>query len=222
MSMVACPDCGQVVSAREAACPGCGRAIAGLPVREMPAGAYPPREQPAAYAAPASAPYGGPAGYGAPAAYGSPAPYGAPAPYGGAGPYAAPAQWAPAAPPAPLADARQTVQLGYIMLAAAFVFAPLWAVAGILGYTRRDAVRGTWLESHCNWLVDTVLVGLCGLVASIVLTIGFMVVFAPLALLMMMGLGFGMVGWHVYRLVRGWMLFGQGKPATGLLSPPRW
>jgi uncharacterized membrane protein len=122
----------------------------------------------------------------------------------------------------PLADARSTVQLGYIMLAAAFVFGPLWIVAGVLGYTKRDAVRGTWLESHCNWLLDTLWVGLAGIFIAIPVMFVFMFAFMPMGFMGMMALGLGLLAWHIYRLVRGWMLFGEGKPAVGVLSPPRW
>ena len=42
---------------------------------------------------------------------------------------------------------------------------------------------------------------------------GFMAIFAA---------GFGSLAWHIYRLVRGWTLLNEGKPAVGVLSPPRW
>ncbi|HEX6745712.1 MAG TPA: hypothetical protein VF092_00250 [Longimicrobium sp.] len=183
-----------------AACPACGRTM--TPAQTQPRYSIP--ERPAPYEQPA-------------AGYGSSTPqYGAPAPgYAPAGPYYA-------APVDPLAQHRQTVQIGYILLAASFAFGPLYIVSAIIAYTKRDAVRGTWLESHCNWLVDTFLVSIAAFVVMIFGVLMAVLAFFPMAFLLMMVLGFGSLAWLVYRTVRGWMLFGEGKPAVGIVSPPRW
>ncbi len=203
MAMIACPDCGSAVSDVAAACPACGRTMASAQPR------YSIPERPAPYEQPAPG-------------YGGPAPqYLAPA-YGGPAPGYAPAGAYYAAPVDPMAQHRQTVQIGYILLAASFAFGPLYIVSAILAYTRRDAVRGTWLESHCNWLLDTFLVSIVSFVVMIFGVLMAVLAFFPMAFLLMMVLALGNLAWLVYRTVRGWMLFGEGKPATGIVSPPRW
>ena len=125
--------------------------------------------------------------------------------------------------PAPVdrvAQAKQTVQIGYGLYAGSYVLGPLVLAAVILAYVNRDSVRGTWLESHYDWIIETFWSAvLAGILGGIFMLFWF-VVFFPIGILVAVVLGLGLVGWPIYRLVRGWSLLSQGKPATGTLSPP--
>ena len=81
-------------------------------------------------------------------------------------------------------------------------------IAVILNYIKRSEVRGTWLESHFRWQIRTFWFGLLWIalcVAFIVATlgIGLLVVWLPIVLV---GL------WFVYRIIRGWVTLGDGRP----------
>jgi uncharacterized membrane protein len=81
-------------------------------------------------------------------------------------------------------------------------------VAVILNYVKRGEVRGTWLESHFRWQIRTFWYGLlwvllCLAFVAVTLGLGLLIVWLPL----------GIVGlWFVYRIVRGWVALGGGRP----------
>ena len=119
--------------------------------------------------------------------------------------------------PAPvdrLAPAKQTVQIGYGLYAGSYVIAPLVFAAVILAYVNRDAVRGTWLASHYDWLIETFWAGLALGVVGGAFTLFWFAVFFPIGILLAIALGLGLMGWTIYRLVRGWSLLSEGKPVT--------
>jgi uncharacterized membrane protein len=127
--------------------------------------------------------------------------------------------------PAPvdrLAQAKQTVQIGYGLYAGAYVVGPLLFSAVILAYVSRGSVRGTWLESHYDWMIDTFWTELAAAVLGGAFTLFWFVVFFPIGIMLAVVLGLALVGWPIYRLVRGWSLLSEGKPASGMLSAPRW
>jgi len=139
-------------------------------------------------------------------------------------PVAAPASvygYAPL-PVDPLAPARQTVQIGYALYAGSYVFGLLVFAAVIVAYVNRGSVRGTWLESHYDWLIDTFWIGFAIAVLGGAFTLFWIVAFLPIGIVLAMTFGLALIGWPIYRLVRGWSLLSQGQPAVGSLSPPRW
>ncbi|HSU15899.1 zinc-ribbon domain-containing protein [Longimicrobium sp.] len=136
--------------------------------------------------------------------------------------YGPPAPYAGAPVPDRLAAERNNVQIGYVMMAVAFAVWPTMIVAGIIGMTKRDALRGTWLESHAEWLMNTLLVSVGLIVAGFFAFLMGMVLFFPFGFMMIFAAGLGSLAWHVYRLIRGWTLLSEGKPAVGILSPPKW
>ena len=81
-------------------------------------------------------------------------------------------------------------------------------IAVILNYVNRGAVRGTWLESHFRWQIRTfwfglLWVSLCLLFVVATLGIGILIAWLPI----------GVVGvWFIYRIVRGWLALGEGRP----------
>ena len=81
-------------------------------------------------------------------------------------------------------------------------------IAVILNYIKRNEARGTWLESHFRWQIRTFWFGLLWISLCIVFIIatfgiGLLVTWLPIALI---GL------WFVYRIVRGWVTLGDGRP----------
>jgi len=134
----------------------------------------------------------------------------------------APAYGYALAPVDRIAQARQTVQVGYGLYAGSYVVGPLVLAAVILAYVNRDSVRGTWLESHYDWLIDTFWAAVVAGILGGAFMLFWFVVFFPIGILLAVVLGLGLVGWPIYRLVRGWSLLSEGKPATGVLAAPRW
>lgn len=81
-------------------------------------------------------------------------------------------------------------------------------VAVILNYVKRDAARGTWLESHFRWQIRTfwygvLWVGLCVLFILGTLGIGLLIAWLPLAIVTV---------WFIYRVTRGWLALRDGQP----------
>lgn len=97
---------------------------------------------------------------------------------------------------------RQTGLIAYILYGAAAVFPPT-AIAGVIyAHYKREEVAGSYIESHMTWLIRTfwltVVFGLIGYVLALVL-IGFVILFA--------------VGvWYIFRVVKGFVAFHDGKP----------
>jgi uncharacterized membrane protein len=92
---------------------------------------------------------------------------------------------------------------GTATVVGAFLFGWPSIIAVILNYVKRGEARGTWLESHFTWQINTfwvavlasILIGLSGLVLAIVL-IGFAI----------WAIGFFALGvWAIYRITAGWL-----------------
>lgn len=88
----------------------------------------------------------------------------------------------------------------------------LLAVAAIVvGLMHRDEVRGTFIETHYSWLSRTFWWGLLHIVIAGIITfilvatvVGIVVAWVPYTLLFL---------WYLYRVIRGWLLLNDGKPA---------
>ena len=117
-----------------------------------------------------------------------------------------------------------------------FIFGLPSILAILMNYSRRDAVRGSWLESHFQWQVSTfwTAVGLGIALFCVALVFG---AFGVLSLVSMpltggagaigAGAGFGgawvamtlgaMIAgiWILYRVVRGWVALRDGKAMYG-------
>ncbi len=75
-------------------------------------------------------------------------------------------------------------------------------------YIKRSEARDTWLESHFRWQIRTFWFGLLWISLCVVFIIGtfgigILVTWLPIALI---GL------WFVYRIIRGWVALGAGRP----------
>lgn len=110
-----------------------------------------------------------------------------------------------------LAAAAKVTLFVYILQGLAFFLGGLPAVAGIIiNYLKRDAVAGTWLESHFRWQIRTFWYGL---------------LWTGLGLLISwLGVGFIVLGivwvWTLYRVIRGWLNYNDQRPMYGLYYHP--
>ncbi len=105
-----------------------------------------------------------------------------------------------------------TTQVLYLLHGLApFTAWTLAVVAMVVGIFARDGVRGTYLETHMSWLARTFWWGLLWIVALSLATVGMFltVILIPLALLLWAVL----LVWYLYRVIRGWLLLNDGKPA---------
>jgi len=136
----------------------------------------------------------------------------------------------PLSNPAPAAQPPITATLVvYAMFAIAAItglvssglvhFAPLVALAGIVGviiaYVKRGEARGTWVESHLDWLIGTFWWSLLWDVVAIVVGILTFWILGLGILLAMLILAATSI-WVIYRVVRGYLAF---KDSEAL--PPR-
>jgi len=117
-----------------------------------------------------------------------------------------------------------------------FIFGLPSILAILMNYSRRDAVRGSWLDSHFQWQASTfwTAVGLGIALFCVALVLG---AFGVLSLVSMpltggagaLGAGAGFGGawvamtlgamiagiWILYRVVRGWVALRDGKAMYG-------
>ena len=102
-----------------------------------------------------------------------------------------------------------TVQILYVMHAISpFTLWTLSLLAVIIGAFTRDSSRGTWLETHYQWLLATFLWGIVWLVVwTVIFTItvvGIFLLWIPWFLLTV---------WYLWRVIRGWLRLNDNRPA---------
>jgi uncharacterized membrane protein len=97
---------------------------------------------------------------------------------------------------------KNITQIIYGLYAASVIVGVTFFVAIVLNYIKRDDVRGTYLDSHFRWQINTfwysLLYSVIG-VLTMVLIVGFFVLGAAFI-------------WFVYRIVKGWLRLNEGKP----------
>ena len=81
-------------------------------------------------------------------------------------------------------------------------------IAVIVNVVKRNAVRGTYLDSHFGWQLRTFFYALlwvvvCGLLIMTIIGI-------PIAWAIAIGLGI----WVIYRLIRGWLALADRRPIS--------
>jgi uncharacterized membrane protein len=95
-----------------------------------------------------------------------------------------------------------------------FIFGWPSIIAVIINYVRRSEARGTWLESHFHWQIQTfwIAVGLSILIAAV----------SAILVLVVIGLitwplGFFALGvWAIYRIAKGWMGLKERRGVGGV------
>jgi|GEM_PF-830646 len=224
MTLVTCPDCRSAVPSHAAACPQCGRPLGPAhrfvetpagPAAETPAGW--PAERPAAMGPTYGRPAGAAPGYGQAAGYGQAPVYGQAPMYGQAPVYGMDPRYDPQE-----AARRSAVQLVYGLYAGSFLFSPLAIVALVLSYTRRGEVRGSWLEAHYAWVIDTFWMSMGLSFAGVTAALAMMFLFMPMGILSILAVVAAAFAFPIYRLVVGWTALGEGRTPVGKIASPRW
>lgn len=119
---------------------------------------------------------------------------------------AAPAEVPAPANPAPEEAALRRFTAIVYGLQLAGYFTCISPVAGvIINYVKRDAVAGTWLESHFRWQIRTFWIALAWSIVGIVTLFVFIGIFI---------LGVAAM-WFLYRAIKGWIELSEGKPMYG-------
>jgi uncharacterized membrane protein len=98
--------------------------------------------------------------------------------------------------------------LGAATVVGAFLTGWPSIIAVILNYIKRNAARGTWIESHFRWQIRTfwyglLWVSLCILFIVLTLGIGILIAWLPLG---------SVAIWFIYRIARGWLALKDGRP----------
>lgn len=93
----------------------------------------------------------------------------------------------------------------YALQAASFLVGITFIIAVIVNYLKKDVVRGTWLESHFEWQINTFWFCLLWTVVGIfTLFVGLGLLILPLTYI-----------WVIYRIVKGWLRLAEHKPMYG-------
>ena len=98
-----------------------------------------------------------------------------------------------------------------VLIGSAFVittFLTGWPsiIAIIINYTKRNDVRGTYLDSHFNWQIRTFWFAFLWLIFAVILFIT--VLGIVLSYIITIGAGI----WIAYRIIRGWLVLNEGRP----------
>lgn len=96
---------------------------------------------------------------------------------------------------------RQTALVVYILYSIAFLTGITALIGVIIAYIKREESKGTWLEFHYNWQINTFWITaifmIIGFVTQLIL-IGFIIM--PLTAL-----------WFLYRIIKGWLALNDSK-----------
>jgi uncharacterized membrane protein len=79
-------------------------------------------------------------------------------------------------------------------------------IAVVLSYVKRDAARGTFLESHFRWQIRTFWFALMWVMVAMLLALTLIGI--PLAFMLAAGAGV----WVIYRVIRGWLNLNDRSP----------
>lgn len=103
---------------------------------------------------------------------------------------------------AKLASLKQLTMIIYVLYAASLFVGITGIVAIVMNYVKRDDAAGTIYESHFTWQIRTFWWGLLWAVIGFVtmfILVGFVILFANAV-------------WCIYRLVKGFLSWNDGKP----------
>ena len=110
-----------------------------------------------------------------------------------------------------LSGEKRVLHVLYLLHGLAPFTAWLLAIIAVLvGMTKRDDVRGTFLESHVSWLSRTFWWGLLWIAIGSVVTfilvitiVGILIWWLPWTILFV---------WYLYRVIRGWLRLNDRQP----------
>lgn len=106
-----------------------------------------------------------------------------------------------------MASLKTLTGIVYLCQVLAFGFAGLTLlIAVVIYFMKRDEVKGTWLESHFNWQINTVWIAVVGFVLAgftMFAGIGYFILLPVILLLM-------------YRIAVGWIALTAEKPVKNI------
>ena len=110
-----------------------------------------------------------------------------------------------------LSDYDGLAHLMYLMQAISFLFGGIpFVFAVFLNYVNMKHVKGTWLESHYKWQIETFWVGLFFVLIGL-MTLSFLIGFVVL---------FVVVIWAIYRIIYGWIMLNNSDAVTTISKFP--
>ena len=108
-------------------------------------------------------------------------------------------------------DYQGLAHLVYLMQAISFLFGGIpFVFAVFLNHVNMHHVKGTWLESHYKWQIETFWIGLFLVLVGLI-TLPFLIGFGVL---------FVAVPWAIYRIVHGWISLSRLKEITTISKFP--
>lgn len=96
--------------------------------------------------------------------------------------------------------------LGPAFIVTAFLTGWPSIIAVIINYVKRSDAHGSFLDSHFGWQIRTFWYAVLWFLLGVLLIATFVGMVVGVPLLMVVGL------WVLYRIVRGWITLGNGKP----------
>ena len=99
-------------------------------------------------------------------------------------------------------QAKKLAELVYTLQAASFLVGVTFVVAAVVNYVKRDAVAGTWVESHFRWQLRTFWIGL------VLTVLGLLTFIVLIGIPILIGNSI----WIIYRITKGWLYLRDGKP----------
>lgn len=121
----------------------------------------------------------------------------------------------------PLESLKNWALAVYILSIVSYFVGITGLVALIIAYVKRPDARGTFVESHFTWNIRTFWYSLLWLL--VIVGVGLASLGASRAGLSVAALlgALGLLGWVIYRIVRGLVYLSQNKPLPVNISPHR-
>lgn len=105
------------------------------------------------------------------------------------------------APSKPDASLKKIATLVYVLQAATYGLLITFFIAPLVIYWKRQAVRGTWVESHLRWQLNSFWFGLAGV------GLGLATFSTPLGVFFLAATNI----WLVFRIGQGWTRLSRGQ-----------
>jgi uncharacterized membrane protein len=99
---------------------------------------------------------------------------------------------------------------GSVFIVTAFLSGWPSIIAVIINYVKRDAVRGTFLDSHFGWQIRTFWYTLLWLVIAALLFLVLFITIIGIAVPWLLVVAVGL--WVLYRIARGWLALVARRP----------
>jgi uncharacterized membrane protein len=111
-----------------------------------------------------------------------------------------------------LETVRQSARTAYLLMGLSLFFALPAVGALVLAYADRGKARGTWLDSHFEWQVET-LWGVFWLGVAVLAATWLGGRFLGTGEWMLLA-GVPALAWYAHRIVKGWTRLADGEPVT--------